>query len=101
MAKINVIMATGVAFPDAVKAALGRSIRDFARGHEPPLQENVISALINGSTPYKYERERQALADALGVEREWLDLQIDAQRERAIEGKGAASDGAGARPEAA
>jgi hypothetical protein len=81
MARIKVIVATGVSFPDAVKAALGSSLRDFAAKHS--LDESTVSATINGSTPHPYERVRAALAAELGVEREWLDEQLASIRDRA------------------
>lgn len=81
MAKIKVLVAMGVPLPMAIKAALGVSVREFAAKHD--LQETVVSGLINGSTPYPGERGRAALASELGVEREWLDSLLDAQREQA------------------
>ncbi len=74
MNKIKVLVGAGIAFPDAVKAALGTSVREFARFHG--IQETSVSGLINGSTPYRCERERNALAQTLEVERDWLDEQI-------------------------
>jgi hypothetical protein len=81
MARIKVIIATGVSFPDAAKASLGCSIREFAAKHS--LDESTVSATINGSTPHPYERVRDALAVELCVERGWLDEQLAAIRERA------------------
>lgn len=80
MSKIKVLVAAGVSFPAAVKAALGMSIRDFADRHG--ILESAVSGLINGSTPYPYQKERAALAKELDVDREWLDAQIDARREK-------------------
>jgi transcriptional regulator with XRE-family HTH domain len=74
MARIKVIVATGVSFTDAVKASLGMSIREFAAKHG--LVESTVSGLINGSTPFPYERVRDALALELGVERDWIDEQL-------------------------
>lgn len=71
MAKIKVLVAAGVDFPAAVKAALGMTIREFAAKYD--LQENTVSAVINSSTPYPYERVRDALAEELGVDRKWID----------------------------
>jgi transcriptional regulator with XRE-family HTH domain len=88
MAKIKVIVATGVAFPDAVKAALGMSIREFSGKNG--VDESTVSAVINGSTPYTYERVRNVLAEQLGVEREWIDEQLSALRSAAPAGEGAA-----------
>lgn len=78
MARIKVILATGVPFPDAVKAALSTTIREFAAARG--LGETNISGLINGSAMNRCERERQALAEALEVDRQWLDEQLDAQK---------------------
>lgn len=78
MAKIKVIVAAGVPFPDAVKAALGMSVRDFAEKHG--LLENTVSGVINGSTPYPYDRVREALALELEVEREWIDAELSKLR---------------------
>jgi hypothetical protein len=75
MNRIDVILATGIPFPAAVRAVLG-SIRDFSAAHD--VSETAVSGLINGSAPYPYERERAALAVALGVERAWLDQRLDA-----------------------
>ena len=79
MAKIKVLLATGIPLPLAVKASLGISIQDFAAKHAVPAA--WVSNVINGSTPYPLERVRVALAEELGVEREWLDPLLDAQRE--------------------
>lgn len=78
MARIKVIVATGVSFADAVKAALGMSVRAFAEKHD--LLDTAVSNVINGSTPHPYERVRDALATELGVEREWIDEQVAAIR---------------------
>lgn len=75
MAKIKVIIATGIAFPDAVKAALGMSIREFSRKHG--VDESAVSSVINGSTPHPYHSVRDALALELGVERTWIDEQLE------------------------
>lgn len=77
MNKVKVLTSAGVGFPAAVKAALGMSIREFARKYN--VQETAVSGLINGSTPYPYERERDALTQELGVDREWLDEQLAEQ----------------------
>lgn len=84
MAKIKVIVGAGVRVPEAIKGALGMSVREFAVKHE--LQESTVSAVINGSTPYPYEKVRGALALELGVEREYIDeilpfKRSDAQQE--------------------
>lgn len=76
MAKIKVVVASGVDFASATKASLGMSIREFARRHG--VHESAVSALINGSTPYPHDRIRDALASELGVEREWIDEQLAA-----------------------
>ena len=75
------MIATGVPFPAAVRAALGaggENVRTFAE--RVGIAETTISSLINGSTPYRYERARDALAEALDVERAWLDEQMDRVR---------------------
>lgn len=78
MNKIKLLVTAGIEFPAAVKAALGMSIRELAVKHG--VSESAISALINGSTPYPYEKERAALATELEVEREWIDDQINRRR---------------------
>lgn len=78
MAKITTLIEAGVDFPTAVKAALGMSIRDFAEAASIP--ETTVSGLINGSTPWRNEPTRAALAEKLGVDRAWLDEQVDRQR---------------------
>lgn len=78
MAKIKVLVENGIAPADAIKACLGTSIRAFASKHR--LAESAVSAVINGSTPYPYERVREALALELGVDREWLDALLDQQK---------------------
>lgn len=77
MCKIKVLVDAGIAFPDAVKASLGMSIREFAEKYG--VVDTAVSGLINGSTPYPYERVRDALAAELGVERAWLDERIPAR----------------------
>jgi transcriptional regulator with XRE-family HTH domain len=71
MSKIKMMVDAGIAFPDAVKAALGMSIREFAEKHG--LVDTQVSGTINGSSPWPNERVRNALAEELGVEREWID----------------------------
>lgn len=73
MNKIKLLVSAGIAFPDAVKASLGMSIREFAEKHNIP--ETAVSGLINGSTPYPQERVRDALAAEFDVERAWIDEQ--------------------------
>ena len=74
MPKVKLLVENGIAMPDAVKAALGMTIRDFAEAHSIP--ETCVSGVINGSTPHPYERVRDALAAALEVDREWLDAHL-------------------------
>lgn len=81
MSKVEMMIATGVPFPAAVRAALeagGESVRAFAE--RVGVAETTVSSLINGSTPYRYERARDALAAALDVDRAWLDEQMDRVR---------------------
>lgn len=78
MAKIKVLVAAGVDFPDAVKAALGMTIREFAE--KWGLAESAVSAVINGSTPHPYRRIRAALAEELGVETAWIDEQLERRK---------------------
>lgn len=78
MGKIKVIIASGVAVPEAIKAALGMSVREFALKHELP--ESAVSATINGSTPYPYINIREALATELGVSREYIDEILPVRR---------------------
>lgn len=73
MNKIKLLVSAGVAFPAAVKAALGMTIREFAEKYNLP--ETAVSGLINGSTPYPQERVRDALAEEFGVDRAWIDEQ--------------------------
>lgn len=77
MSNIKVFVATGTPLPSAIKAALAMSVREFAEKHQ--LHESAVSGLINGSTPYRQERVREALATELEVEREWLDELLDQQ----------------------
>lgn len=82
MAKVKLLIEAGVDFPSAVKASLGTSIRDFAENRGIP--ETTVSGVINGSTPWKNEPTRDALAEHLEVERSWIDEQVERQRRVAL-----------------
>jgi transcriptional regulator with XRE-family HTH domain len=71
MSKFKVLMASGIPFPLAVKAALGCTVREFAARNG--LVETTVSGVINGSTPYPCENVRDVLATALEVTREEFD----------------------------
>lgn len=80
MAKLDVekLMAAGLEFPDAAKQVIG-TVRGFADRHG--LAETAVSSTINGSNPYPQRRVREALAQELDVDPEWLDEQIENQQE--------------------
>lgn len=73
---IKAIVDAGVSPRDAIKAALKCSFADFAarNGFFP----SHVSSCIHGRQ--RHERIRAALAEELGVEREWLDELLDAPR---------------------
>lgn len=75
---IKVVVAAGVPLPEAIKASLRVSCRQFAleRGFFPP----HVSSCIHGRQ--RHEKIRAALAEELGVEREWLEQQLDELAER-------------------
>lgn len=74
---IKVIVAAGVALPDAIKAALPSTSAEFAEKYG--LFTPHVSTCIRGKQ--RHEKVRAALAAELGVEREWLDRQLDGLRE--------------------
>lgn len=78
-ANIKVVVAAGVPIVDAIKAALPMTSAAFAAKYDFPPPH--VSACINGHR--LHERVRAALAEELGVAREWLDEQLDSvMRER-------------------
>lgn len=70
---IKVVVAAGVSPRDAIKAALPGTFADFAKRHG--LFQSHVSACVNGHSGYA--RVRAALAEELGVDREWLDELLD------------------------
>lgn len=72
--KIKVLTENGIPIAEAVKAALGMSVREFADKHGVP--ETAVSGVINGSTPHPYNNVRDALCAELGVDRDWLDERL-------------------------
>jgi hypothetical protein len=72
---IKVIVAAGAPIPGAIKAALPGGLTAFARRHGFHLSH--VSMCINGHQ--RQEKVRAALAEELGVEREWLDDLLDGQ----------------------
>jgi transcriptional regulator with XRE-family HTH domain len=75
MSGVKILVAAGAPLALAVRAALGMSQREIADAYG--IGETTLSALLAGSARYPYERTRNVLAGALGVERGWLDQQID------------------------
>jgi hypothetical protein len=72
---IKVILAAGVPVPQAIKAALPGGLVAFAARHK--FHRSHVSMCINGHQ--RLDRVRAALAEELGVEREWLDAILDQQ----------------------
>ena len=81
MPRIKAVIAAGVHPAEAVKAALGMTIREFAERYG--VSESAVSGVIHGSTPYLYARVRDALARHLEVERAYIDGIFPPPRRRA------------------
>lgn len=92
-ARIKVVVAAGIPFPDAVKAAIPGSLADFAARHD--FTASAVSMCIHGRQ--RHERVREALVNELSVDRDWLDEQLDAIAQK----KGKAGDAGNAADEAA
>ena len=75
LGNIKVFVAAGASAPDAIKAALPDTYADFAERHG--FWRAHVSSCVHGKQ--RHERIRVALAEELGVEREWLDDLLDAQ----------------------
>lgn len=73
---IKVIVAAGVSPRDAIAAALGSSFADFATRHG--FFPSHVSRCVNGRE--RHPRIRAALAEELGVDREWLDELLDGRK---------------------
>lgn len=72
---IKVLIAAGASPRDAIKTALPGTFVEFAERHNFP--PSAVSMCIHGRQ--KHERVRVALAEELGVERDWLDEILDAK----------------------
>jgi hypothetical protein len=70
---VKKIVALGVPVPAAIKAALGCSLTDFANAHG--LGGSEVRGCVTGFQ--HHTRVRVVLASVLGVEREWLDEQLN------------------------
>lgn len=70
---IKVVVEAGLSITEAIKAAVPGSLADFAARHD--FHSSHVSMCIHGRR--LHERIREALADELGVEREWLDDRLD------------------------
>lgn len=77
-ADFKALIEAGAPVRDAIRAALGCSFADFAAAHRlDPVQ---VSRCVNG---HRHQEDvREALAAALGVERQVLDAALDAERDR-------------------
>jgi transcriptional regulator with XRE-family HTH domain len=97
MPRIKAVIAAGVHPAEAVKAALGMTIREFAERYG--VSESAVSGVIHGSTPYLYARVRDALARHLEVERAYIDEIFPPPRRRVEAARsGSAPEPAPARP---
>jgi hypothetical protein len=97
MPRIKAVIAAGVHPAEAVKAALGMTIREFAERYG--VSESAVSGVIHGSTPYLYARVRDALARHLEVERAYIDEIFPPPRRRARPARpGSEPDPASTRP---
>ena len=70
-------MRAGLSFRVALKACLeeaGSGFKGLAEAEG--LNRSALSALVGGTARSPYNRERDALAGALGVTRKWLDKQL-------------------------
>jgi len=83
--KVKAVAAAGVSAPDAIKAALPMQLNEFARLHG--FARTAVSMCIHGRQ--RHDRVRDALAEELGVSREWLDELIDGPKAPAAEAGGA------------
>lgn len=73
---IKVLVAVGIRPAAAIRAVLDSSFQGFADAHG--FSRSEVSACVHGLQ--RHARVRGALAETLGVEREWLDELLDSER---------------------
>lgn len=81
MDKVRQLLAAGLSFADAVKAALAKTVEQFASDHKLPRPR--FSDMLGGRM-VPDDRQLAALVDDLGGTRdEWLDLWFAQAQKRA------------------
>ncbi len=76
-------LSLGFTLPEAVSRALGTSLGDFARQND--VRATEVSMCLNAYHQRTYPNIRDAICEALGIPREYLDRLIEAEAAKRAE----------------